>query len=56
MSDQPMTTAAALNDFRHELMDGGYTVDQIGELATIALRSLLSGDDVLIVRSAGVLA
>ncbi len=56
MSDQPMTTAAALTDSRPELMDGGYTVDQNGELATIALRSLLSGDDVLIVRRAGVFA
>ena len=31
-------------------------VDQIGELAMIALRSLLSCDGALIVRSAGVLA
>jgi hypothetical protein len=51
MSDQPvLTTAAALNDFRHELIEGGYTTEQIGELATIALRAVVSNDGELIVR------
>jgi len=50
MSDQPtITTAGALNDFRHELLAGGYAPDDIGGLACIALKTIVE-DGGLVVR------
>jgi hypothetical protein len=52
MSDQPaFTTAAVLNDFRRELLAGGYDPDTIRDLACIALKWLVENDCGLFVRA-----
>jgi hypothetical protein len=45
MSDQPfVTTAAALNSFRKELIEGGFTGEEAAHLAAVALNEILHGE------------
>lgn len=45
------TTAAALNSFRKELIEGGFSDEEAGRLATIALDRMISmHGDALVVR------